>query len=257
MDPGHAALLSSRWPSPTCTNPPGDFERLARALRDQWGRGRRGATCASLRTLQPALRKGDWKVTVAAAQGDRDDGARSSTSGPASTRAASTASPSTSARPPSPAHLCDLATGEMLRLGRRDEPADPLRRGPDEPGQLRDDEPRRRRGDDRGGARRPSNALVAAIADRGRRSRRERSTRSVFVCNPVMHHLLLGIDPVELGQAPFALATAAALSLDARDLDLTHAPGRARLRPALHRRPCRGRCRGRGAVGGPEPVRGA
>ena len=28
----------------------------------------------------------------------------------------------------------------------------------------------------------------------------------VFVCNPVMHHLLLGIDPVELGQAPFALA---------------------------------------------------
>ena len=29
----------------------------------------------------------------------------------------------------------------------------------------------------------------------------------VFVCNPVMHHLLLGIDPVELGQAPFALAT--------------------------------------------------
>ena len=29
----------------------------------------------------------------------------------------------------------------------------------------------------------------------------------VFVCNPVMHHLLLGIDPVELGQAPFALAS--------------------------------------------------
>ena len=42
----------------------------------------------------------------------------------------------------------------------------------------------------------------------------------VFVCNPVMHHLLLGIDPVELGQAPFALATSGSLSLDARDLDL-------------------------------------
>ena len=42
----------------------------------------------------------------------------------------------------------------------------------------------------------------------------------VFVCNPVMHHLLLGIDPVELGQAPFALATSSSLSLDARDLDL-------------------------------------
>ncbi len=42
----------------------------------------------------------------------------------------------------------------------------------------------------------------------------------VFVCNPVMHHLLLGIDPVELGQAPFALATSSSLTLDARDLDL-------------------------------------
>ncbi|MFY8146370.1 MAG: ASKHA domain-containing protein, partial [Rhodobacter sp.] len=30
-----------------------------------------------------------------------------------------------------------------------------------------------------------------------------------------------GIDPVELGQAPFALATSGSLSLDARDLDLT------------------------------------
>ena len=29
----------------------------------------------------------------------------------------------------------------------------------------------------------------------------------VFVGNPIMHHLLLGIDPVELGGAPFALAT--------------------------------------------------
>ena len=43
----------------------------------------------------------------------------------------------------------------------------------------------------------------------------------VFVCNPVMHHLLLGIDPVELGQAPFALATSDALSLKAADLKLT------------------------------------
>jgi uncharacterized 2Fe-2S/4Fe-4S cluster protein (DUF4445 family) len=44
---------------------------------------------------------------------------------------------------------------------------------------------------------------------------------TVFVCNPVMHHLLLGIDPVELGQAPFALATSGSLSLGAKELDLT------------------------------------
>jgi uncharacterized 2Fe-2S/4Fe-4S cluster protein (DUF4445 family) len=36
-----------------------------------------------------------------------------------------------------------------------------------------------------------------------------------------MHHLFLGIDPVELGQAPFALATSGSLTLPARDLDLT------------------------------------
>ena len=50
----------------------------------------------------------------------------------------------------------------------------------------------------------------------------------VFVCNPVMHHLLLGIDPVELGQAPFALATSDSVSMAARDLDLSAINPRAR-----------------------------
>ena len=40
----------------------------------------------------------------------------------------------------------------------------------------------------------------------------------VFVANPVMHHLFLGIDPTELGGAPFALAVSQALTLPARDL---------------------------------------
>ena len=43
---------------------------------------------------------------------------------------------------------------------------------------------------------------------------------SVFVCNPVMHHLLLGVDPFELGQAPFALTTSESLNLLAKDLGL-------------------------------------
>jgi uncharacterized 2Fe-2S/4Fe-4S cluster protein (DUF4445 family) len=51
----------------------------------------------------------------------------------------------------------------------------------------------------------------------------------VVVCNPVMHHLLLGIDPVELGQAPFALAVSGSLSLDARALDLTQVNPAARV----------------------------
>src|SRR5213082_2071290 len=40
-----------------------------------------------------------------------------------------------------------------------------------------------------------------------------------------MHHLLLGIDPVELGGAPFALATDSALALHASELGLTVHPG--------------------------------
>jgi uncharacterized 2Fe-2S/4Fe-4S cluster protein (DUF4445 family) len=46
-----------------------------------------------------------------------------------------------------------------------------------------------------------------------------------FVGNPVMHHLLLGIDPTELGGAPFALAVDTALRLPAADLGLPVNPG--------------------------------
>jgi len=46
-----------------------------------------------------------------------------------------------------------------------------------------------------------------------------------FVGNPIMHHLLLGISPVPLGTAPFALATDSAVSLPARELGLGVHPG--------------------------------
>jgi uncharacterized 2Fe-2S/4Fe-4S cluster protein (DUF4445 family) len=42
----------------------------------------------------------------------------------------------------------------------------------------------------------------------------------VFVGNPIMHHLFLGIDPTELGGAPFALAVSDALNFRARELGL-------------------------------------
>ena len=45
---------------------------------------------------------------------------------------------------------------------------------------------------------------------------------AVFVCNPVMHHLFLGIDPFELGQAPFALATSDAIATRSANLGLTN-----------------------------------
>ena len=45
------------------------------------------------------------------------------------------------------------------------------------------------------------------------------------VGNPIMHHLFLGLDPTELGGAPFALATDQAVHRRAAALDLTANPG--------------------------------
>jgi uncharacterized 2Fe-2S/4Fe-4S cluster protein (DUF4445 family) len=42
---------------------------------------------------------------------------------------------------------------------------------------------------------------------------------ATFVGNPIMHHLLLGINPIELGGAPFALATDRAITLWAVEID--------------------------------------
>jgi uncharacterized 2Fe-2S/4Fe-4S cluster protein (DUF4445 family) len=48
---------------------------------------------------------------------------------------------------------------------------------------------------------------------------------AVFVGNPIMHHLFLGIDPTELGGAPFALAVSGAVHTWADDLGLEPTQG--------------------------------
>ncbi len=42
----------------------------------------------------------------------------------------------------------------------------------------------------------------------------------VAVMNPVMHHILLGFDPIPLGQSPFALASSSAHLLPTKEIDL-------------------------------------
>ncbi len=51
-----------------------------------------------------------------------------------------------------------------------------------------------------------------------------RLTEVVLVGNPIMQHLALGIDPTPLGQAPFPLATDAAVTVEATSLDLPAGP---------------------------------
>ena len=96
--------------------------------------------------------------------------------------------------------------------------------------------------------------MTAAIRERperargGARARGEDRAADILelslVGNPIMHHLVLGIDPTELGGAPFALAIDQSLTFSASSARSRRASQCARLRAALHRRPRRRR-RGR------------
>ena len=63
------------------------------------------------------------------------------------------------------------------------------------------------------------NELAENVATKANRKLDE-IVEVTFVGNPIMHHLLLGINPIELGGAPFALATDESVRIRARDLKL-------------------------------------
>ncbi|MDQ6433000.1 ASKHA domain-containing protein [Mesorhizobium sp. LHD-90] len=68
------------------------------------------------------------------------------------------------------------------------------------------------------------NGLIGKVCDEGGVDRHD-IFDCVFVANPIMHHLFLGIDPTELGQAPFALAVSGALQFWAHEIGIEVAPG--------------------------------
>ena len=67
-------------------------------------------------------------------------------------------------------------------------------------------------------------SLIAGLAEAGGIPRDD-ILELAIVGNPIMHHLLLGIDPTPLGSAPFALATDRAVRTAATELDLHLHPG--------------------------------
>lgn len=219
MDPA-TRLLFVEVQEPDMHEPTGDFERLALALRDQWQIEDVTTDLALMRRLQPALRKGEWKVTVALHKGNHDNRARildiwpGFHEGPILGLAIDLGSTTIAA------HLCDLTDGKVLASSGLMNPQ--IRFGEDLMSRVSyammnpggDVEMTR-------AVRESINALAASIATEAN-ALPTSIYEVVFVCNPVMHHLLLGIDPVELGQAPFALATSGSLSLSARELDLSH-----------------------------------
>ena len=202
---------------PDMHNPRGDFERLTDALGEQWGLGDLACDLHVLQGLQRALREGAWSVTVGVHRAARIvavwPGFRDRAFGAAFDIGSTTIA----------CHLAELSSGAVVASAGRMNPQ--IRFGEDlmsrvsyvmmNPGgeaELTE------------AVRGAVNALIGAVADEAGVARSD-ILDATFVGNPIMHHLWLGIDPTELGGAPFALARSDGLNLRASDLDLDINPG--------------------------------
>ncbi len=217
MDPA-TRLYLVEVAEPDMHEPSGDLERLSTALQEQWNTGPVTAPLSVLRKLQPTLRKGNWQVTVAVHHGHADATARIADIWPGYYEGSIYGLAVDLGSTTIAAHLCDLRTGAVMGAAGLMNPQ--IRFGEDLMSRVSyvmmnpggDVEMTRV-------VRQAINALAVEITlEAGVDS--ALIHEAVIVCNPVMHHLLMGIDPVELGQAPFALATSDSLSLDASELDL-------------------------------------
>ena len=204
---------------PDMHEPSGDLERVCAALTAQWDLPDAVAQLPVLRKLQPALRKGNWQITVALYQSHTDDAPRILDVWPGLHEGGLYGLAIDLGSTTIAAHLCDLDTGVVLASSGLMNPQ--IRFGEDLMSRVSyammnpggDVEMTRV-------VREAINTLAIEIATEAKIDPKL-IVETVFVCNPVMHHLLLGIDPVELGQAPFALATSDAMTIEASDLNLS------------------------------------
>ena len=75
--------------------------------------------------------------------------------------------------------------------------------------------------------------LIGQLCEEGGTTRDE-VLELVLVGNPIMHHLLLGLDPTPLGVAPFTLESSEAVDRTATELDLeVHPAARAHMLPCI------------------------
>jgi uncharacterized 2Fe-2S/4Fe-4S cluster protein (DUF4445 family) len=197
---------------PDMHEPSGDLRRLLDALESEWKLTGLGCDLPVLQTLQPALRAGNWQVT-AAVHGEKQiigvwPGLHEVVYGLAVDIGSTTIA----------AHLCDLTSGEVVASAGTMNPQ--IRFGEDLMSRVSYSMM------NPGGAvlmtaavRESLSGLAAEVA-RAAGGTHEDILEATLVGNPIMHHLVLGIDPVELGGAPFALATDQSLTLRAADIGL-------------------------------------
>ncbi|HET9977524.1 MAG TPA: ASKHA domain-containing protein [Burkholderiaceae bacterium] len=196
---------------PDMHDPSGDLRRLEDALEFEWRLTGLQCDVRVLHQLQQALRKGQWKVTVAVHGGAQIiavwPGFRERAYGLAIDIGSTTIA----------AHLCDLSSGEVVAASGLMNP------------QIRFGEDLMSRVSyammNPGGEAEMTAAVRGALNELAAEVSRQAGItpddilEATFVGNPIMHHLLLGISPVELGGAPFALATDQALTLWAVEID--------------------------------------
>jgi len=195
----------------------GDLERLQQALQEQWQLADLSCELVVTRALQAALRKDKRQVTVAVRNNERIvavwPGLKEQLLGVAVDVGSTTIA----------AHLCDLTSGEVLASAGVMNPQ--IRFGEDlmsrvsyimmnEGGEA----------DLITSVRKAINELVADVVQQAGQEPTDVMEMTV-VGNPIMQHLVLGLNPVELGTAPFALATDNSVDLLASTIDIDINPG--------------------------------
>ena len=197
---------------PNMHDPSGDLRRLRESLEREWHLTNLRFGPGMLLSLQKELREGGWKVTVAVDYLGQvisvNPGFKESLCGLAVDIGSTTVA----------AHLCNLRTGEVLASAGMMNPQ--IRFGEDLMSRVSyvmmhpDGDVEMTKV-----IRETINELAAKVTAEAHRKLDE-IVEVTFVGNPIMHHLLLGINPIELGGAPFALATDESVRIRARDLKL-------------------------------------
>ena len=217
---------------PNMHNPSGDLERLVAALESQWQLNDVQADFSILPQMQPILRKGGWKVTCAVHHADAGSDPQIIHLWPGLYEGTIYGMAVDLGSTTIAAHLCDLRTGEVVASSGLMNPQ--IRFGEDLMSRV--SYAMMNPGGDQEMTRAVRDGMDALFTQISAEAEIDKGliVDAVFVCNPVMHHLFLGIDPFELGQAPFALATSNALRLFAHQLDINiHPSARAYILPCI------------------------
>lgn len=202
---------------PDLASPTGDLARLFEALEREWALTGLQADLQVVKALQPALESGKYAVTVAVHQG-RDviaiwPGFHETIYGVAIDIGSTTIA----------GHLAILADGAVLASAGVMNPQ--IRFGEDLMSRVSYAMMHPEGAEEMTKAvRKALDGLLASLANKAGIKRAE-ILELVLVGNPIMHHLLLGIDPTPLGGAPFALATDRAVHTTTAELGIRAHPG--------------------------------